>query len=60
MLRSAAPQIADKAMKTEDLARAVLNVIAHGKGGPTGQTFLFGTSGSAREDSLEQIAALAP
>ena len=59
MLRSAAPHIADKAMKTEDLAQAVLNVIAHGKGGPTGQTYLFGTSGSAREDSLKQIAALA-
>lgn len=60
MLRSAAPHVADKAMKTEDLAQAVLNVIAHGKGGPTGQTYLFGTSGSARDDSLKQIAALAP
>ena len=52
--------VADKAMKPEDLAQAVLNVIAHGKGGPTGQTYLFGTSGSARDDSLKQIAALAP
>lgn len=60
MLRSAAPQIADKAMKTEDLAQAVVNVIAHGPGGPTGQSWLFGTSGSPRDNSLKQIAALAP
>jgi NAD(P)-dependent dehydrogenase (short-subunit alcohol dehydrogenase family) len=59
MLRSVAPQIADKAMKPEDLARAVLTVIAQGRSGPTGQTWLFGTSGTSREESLRQIAALA-
>ena len=60
MLRSEAPEIADRAMKPEDLGQAVLNVLAHGPGGPAGETYLFGTSGTAREDSLAQIAALAP
>jgi len=60
MLRAAAPQIADKAMQPADLAQAVFNIISHGPGGPTGQTYLFGTSGSPREASLKQIAALAP
>jgi 3-oxoacyl-[acyl-carrier protein] reductase len=60
MLRAAAPQIADKAMQPADLAQAVFNVMSHGAAGPTGQTYLFGTSGSPREASLLQIAALAP
>lgn len=60
MLRGVAPEIADAAMKVEDLGQAVLNVIAHGPDGPTGETYLFGTSGSARADSLKAIAALAP
>ena len=47
-------------MKPEDLAQAVINVIAHGPQGPTGQTYLFGTSGTSREISLQQIAELAP
>lgn len=60
MLRGVAPEIADAAMKVEDLGQAVLNVIAHGPGGPTGETYLFGTSGSPRDESLIAIAALAP
>lgn len=60
MLRGVAPEIADAAMKVEDLGQAVLNIIAHGPEGPTGETYLFGTSGSARADSLKAIAALAP
>jgi 3-oxoacyl-[acyl-carrier protein] reductase len=60
MLRGVAPQIADRAMKVEDLGQAVLNVLAHGPSGPTGETYLFGTSGTPREESLKAIAALAP
>ena len=46
-------------MKVEDLGQAALNIIAHGESGPTGETYLFGTSGSARADGLRAIAALA-
>jgi len=60
MLRAAAPELAERAMKTEDLGQAVLNIIAHGPDGPTGEAFLFGTSGSPRDESLKAIAALAP
>jgi len=60
MLRGVAPDIADAAMKIEDLGQAVINVIAHGDGGPSGQTWLFGTSGTPRIESLAAIAALAP
>ena len=60
MLRGEAPDLADIAMKPEDLAQAVLNVIAHGPDGPTGETYLFGTSGTPREESVRAIAALAP
>ena len=59
MLRAAAPQVADNAMTVEDMGRAVLHVIDHGPGGPTGQSYLFGTTGSKREDSIVEIAALA-
>ncbi len=60
MLRAAAPEIADREMKASDLADAVINVIAHGKDGPTGQSYLFGTSGTGRQESVRQIAALSP
>jgi NAD(P)-dependent dehydrogenase (short-subunit alcohol dehydrogenase family) len=60
MLRGEAPDLADRAMKPEDLGQAVLNVIAHGPDGPTGETYLFGTSGTPREESVRAIAALAP
>ena len=60
MLRGVAPDLADVAMKIEDLGQAVVNVISHGDDGPSGETWLFGTSGTPREDSLVAIAALAP
>ncbi|MEN3973506.1 SDR family oxidoreductase [Emcibacter sp. SYSU 3D8] len=60
MLRGEAPDLAAIAMKPEDLAQAVLNVVAHGPNGPTGETYLFGTSGTQREESVRAIAALAP
>jgi NAD(P)-dependent dehydrogenase (short-subunit alcohol dehydrogenase family) len=61
MLRAAAPpDLVDAAMKVEDLGQAVINVLAHGEGGPTGQSWLFGATGTPREESLAAIAALAP
>ncbi len=60
MLRGVAPDLADVAMKIEDLGQAVINVISHGDDGPSGETWLFGTSGTPRQDSLAAIAALAP
>ena len=60
MLRGEAPELADQAMKPSDLGQAVLNIIAHGPDGPTGETFLFGTSGTLRADSVKAIADLAP
>lgn len=60
MFRNAVPTKGLDTMKVEDLGQAVINLIAHGAAGPTGQTFLFGTSGTPREDSLKAIAALAP
>ena len=60
MLRGVSSAIADAGMKTTDLAQAVVNVLSHGANGPTGQSYLFGTSGTPRAESLRQIAALAP
>ena len=60
MLRGVAPDIADSAMQPADLGQAVINLLAHGQQGPNGQTFLFGVTGSPREESLVAIAALAP
>lgn len=60
MLRGVAPEIADAAMLPADLGQAVINLIAHGEQGPNGETFLFGVTGSPREESLVAIAALAP
>jgi NAD(P)-dependent dehydrogenase (short-subunit alcohol dehydrogenase family) len=60
MLRAVAPAVAEAGMKPADLGQAVLNILAHGPGGPTGESHLFGTSGTPREQSLREIAALAP
>jgi NAD(P)-dependent dehydrogenase (short-subunit alcohol dehydrogenase family) len=60
MLRAVSVPIAEAGMKPEDVGQAVLNVLAHGPGGPTGQSYLFGTTGTPRARSLEQITALAP
>ena len=60
MLRAVSATIADAGMKVEDMAQAVINVLAHGANGPTGQAYFFGFTGSAREASLREIAALAP
>ena len=60
MLRGAAPELADSAMKPADIGQAIINLIAHGEAGPSGETYLFGTSGTPRAESLAAIAALAP
>ncbi|MEZ5595753.1 MAG: SDR family oxidoreductase [Pseudomonadales bacterium] len=60
MLRAVSVPIAEAAMKCEDVGQAVLNVLAHGNGGPTGMSYVFGTTGTPREQSLKEIAALAP
>ncbi len=43
-----------------DIAQAALNILAHGQDGPTGESYLFAASGTSREQSLREIAALAP
>lgn len=60
MLRAVSVPIAEAGMKTADIGQAVMNVLAHGPDGPTGESYLFGTSGTPREQSLQEIAALAP
>ena len=59
MLRGVSPALADAAMTPADLAQAVLNVLAHGPDGPTGQTYVFGMTRAPREEHLAGIAAIA-
>lgn len=60
MLRSVSVPIAEAGMKVSDVGQAVINVLSHGSDGPTGESYLFGTSGTSREQSLSEIALLAP
>jgi NAD(P)-dependent dehydrogenase (short-subunit alcohol dehydrogenase family) len=60
MLRAVSVPIAEAGMKPEDVGQAVLNVLAHGPKGPTGQSYVFGVTGTPRATSLREIAALAP
>ena len=60
MLRGVSAQVAERGMKVEDIAAAVINVLAHGPEGPTGQSYAFGFTGASRAASLREIAALAP
>ena len=60
MLRAVSVPAAEAGMRAADVGQAVVNVLAHGAGGPTGQSWLFGASGTPRARSLEEIAALAP
>jgi NAD(P)-dependent dehydrogenase (short-subunit alcohol dehydrogenase family) len=60
MLRAVSEKIAAAGMKPEDMAQAVVNVLAHGAAGPTGQSYFFGFTGNPRNASLQEIAALAP
>jgi NAD(P)-dependent dehydrogenase (short-subunit alcohol dehydrogenase family) len=60
MLRGVSAALADVAMMPSDIVQAVLNVLAHGPGGPTGQTYAFGMSRDSREQHLASIAAIGP
>ncbi len=60
MLRAVSEPIAEAGMRPGDVGQAVLNVLSHGPDGPTGQSYVFGTTGTPREQSLAEIAALAP
>tara|TARA_A100001037_G_scaffold212533_1_gene190551 strand:+ start:719 stop:1501 length:783 start_codon:yes stop_codon:yes gene_type:complete len=60
MLRAVSVPVAEAGMRASDIGTAVINVLSHGESGPSGESYLFGTSGTAREQSLKEIAALAP
>ncbi len=60
LLRGFAPDHADAAMKPADVGQAVLNVLAHGEAGPSGNIWRFGYTGTPREESLIAIDAIAP
>ena len=60
MLRGVSAELAEKGMRPSDVAQAVLNVLAHGPGGPTGRNYAFGMTRATREEHLAGIAAIAP
>jgi len=59
MLRALSVAIAEAGMKPDDIVQAVKNVVNQGINGDTGQSYLFGTNGTSREESLLQIKELA-
>lgn len=59
MLRAVSARIAAAGMRAEDMATAVLNILDQGPAGPTGRVYDVGFTGTPRETSLEQIAAIA-
>ena len=59
MLRGVSVKIAESGMHAVDVAQAVLNIIGQGAEGPTGRVFDIGFTGTPRDTSLAQIAALA-
>lgn len=60
LLRGVSPRHADAGMKPGDIGQAVINVLAYGEGGPSGETWLFGPTGTPRSDSLTAIEAIGP
>jgi NAD(P)-dependent dehydrogenase (short-subunit alcohol dehydrogenase family) len=60
MFRATHAGLSGEELLPADVARAALNVLAHGPGGPTGQSYLFGASGTPRATSLEEIASIGP
>jgi 3-oxoacyl-[acyl-carrier protein] reductase len=61
MLRNAAgSEFAAKAMKPADIGQALINVLAHGAGGPSGEVWVFGVTRTPREESLVAIDAIGP
>lgn len=60
MLRAAIDGKLPTEMQPEDIAQAVVNIVAHGAVGPTGETWLVAKTEDPREVGLAEIAALAP
>lgn len=58
--RVAGDTFADVAMQPADIGQAVVNVLAHGQAGPSGETWVFGTTGTPRAESLVAIDAIGP
>ena len=58
--RVASAGFAEKAMRPADIGQAVINVLAHGPEGPSGEIRVFGVTGTPREDSLKEIEAFGP
>jgi NAD(P)-dependent dehydrogenase (short-subunit alcohol dehydrogenase family) len=58
MLRGVSPRLADTAMRASDMADAVCAIVDQGSGGPTGQVWDVGFTGTPREEYLAQIAAI--
>ncbi|OAN99349.1 SDR family NAD(P)-dependent oxidoreductase [Parasphingorhabdus sp.] len=58
MLRAVSAEKADAGMKAKDLATAVFHIVDQGPQGETGRSYFFGFSGTPRNQSLEQIAAI--
>lgn len=58
MLRAVSVAIAEKAMHAQDMAEAVLAIIEQGPNGATGKVYDVGFSGTPREESLREIAAI--
>jgi len=59
MLRAVSVPVAEAGMRADDVADAVVNVLAQGQDGPTGRSWLFGLTGQPVARSRAQIAALA-
>ena len=60
MLRNATEGLLETAMQPEDIGQAVVNILAHGVDGPTGETWLVAKTPEPRATGLAEIAALAP
>ncbi len=60
MLRAVIDEMYATAMEPEDIGQAVVNIVSHGAGGPTGETWLVAKTHEPRATGLTEIAALAP
>jgi D-sorbitol dehydrogenase (acceptor) len=58
MLRAVSAVMAERGMRAGDMAEAVLAIVEQGPDGPTGRVWDIGFTGTPREESLRQIAAI--
>ena len=58
MLRAVSARMTARGMRASDMAEAVANIVRQGPGGASGVTYDVGFSGTPREESLSQIAAI--